>query len=137
MRYYEKKTGLELPKHRYPISYYYSFRWVKSLYNTIKRKILILKYGFDTSDTWSLDYSLAQWIYPRLIHFKETAQTYPSEFTSEEWSDLLGEMIDGIKLYLEVTWSDNTCTYKEEQDVYLAYKHSMQLITDNLSSLWD
>ena len=136
MKYYEKKAGLRLSKHRYNISYYYSFRWVKPLYKTIKRKILILKYGFDTSDTWSLDYSLAKWIYPRLIHFKETTNSHPTNFTSEEWDDLLGEISDGIRLYLEVTCS-NTCTYKEGQYAFLAYKHSMQLITDNLFDLWD
>ena len=134
MRYYEKRVGIENHSGGYSFYYYYTFKWIGPLFRTVIRKLRILKYGFDTSDTWSLDYSMAKWLYPRLVHFKETTQSYPDRYTYNEWIELLEEICEGIELYLKNTYS---CSLEDDRKGREAYKKSMQLIVDNLHDLWD
>ncbi len=136
MRYYEKRAGIKEEKNMYSLYYYYTFRWVNPLYRTIIKKIKILKYGFDTSETWNLDYSMAEWIYPRLVHFRENTNSYPHSMTEDEWYKVLDEIIDGIENYLKEVWRSDSLL-EQEQLGYEGYKRSMQLITDNLFDLWD
>lgn len=54
------------------------------------------KYGFDDSVTWSMDYTLAAWLAPRLERFIEIA----SEVTvmEDSYRKDLEEMLEGFKL---------------------------------------
>lgn len=49
--------------------------------------------GWDDSETWSLDVSLARAILPRLKHFKKLNKAYPVELTFDSWNAILDEMI--------------------------------------------
>jgi hypothetical protein len=57
--------------------------------------------GWDDSDTWSLNSSLAQWFLPRLKRFREISIAHPHNITSDEWNDLLDQMIIGFETFLE------------------------------------
>ena len=55
--------------------------------------------GFDDSETYSLDMTLAQHILPRLKRFKELNFGMPGEFqTLEEWELILDSMIEAFEL---------------------------------------
>lgn len=49
--------------------------------------------GFDDSECWNLDSTIAKFILPRLKVFKEHTFGYPPELTFEEWQQILDDMI--------------------------------------------
>lgn len=62
-------------------------RDVKFLWQRITR-------GFDDSETWSLDYSLAKIILPRLKRFRELDPCFiPTDMTHDEWNAILDKII--------------------------------------------
>lgn len=56
--------------------------------------------GFDDSETWSLDSTIAKFLVPRLKAFKECKNGYPARMTEKKWNKILDEMIEGFELYL-------------------------------------
>lgn len=58
------------------------------------------KYGFDARETWSLDGTLATYIYPRLCMFRDIASGYPRGETEESWLKKLDEMIFAFRVAL-------------------------------------
>ena len=50
------------------------------------------KNGFDSTELWNLDYTVANFIYPRLKAFSK-GQSHPGNMTSEEWNKILNNMI--------------------------------------------
>jgi hypothetical protein len=78
--------------------------------------------GFDDSDLWSLDYTVLQFMIPRLRRFQATVHGYPAELLGdleeheklsegerrkrgdqalEEWRKTIGKMIRAMELWLE------------------------------------
>ena len=58
--------------------------------------------GFDDTEMWSLDCTIAAFIAPRLKVFKEQAARigdHPVNITSEKWQEILDQMIEGFELY--------------------------------------
>lgn len=58
--------------------------------------------GFDDTEMWSLDCTIAAFIAPRLKVFKEQAARigdHPVSITSEKWQEILSQMIEGFELY--------------------------------------
>ena len=49
--------------------------------------------GFSDDETWSLDYSLAKLILPRLVRFKKLNIGYPHGLSEHEWNAKLDGMI--------------------------------------------
>lgn len=61
-----------------------------------------LERGFDDSEMWSLDCTIAEFITPRLRVFKEHAKQigdHPYSITAEEWQEILSQIIEGFALY--------------------------------------
>lgn len=50
--------------------------------------------GFDDTELWSLDRTIAKYVLPRLIEFKKVANGYPANFDNfEDWIDVIDKMI--------------------------------------------
>lgn len=50
--------------------------------------------GFDDTELWSLDRTIAKYVLPRLIEFKKVTNGYPPDFENfEEWIDIIDKMI--------------------------------------------
>ncbi len=87
-----------------------TYEWLK--YSHTKRRDVKfwfhrLQHGWDDSETWSLDYSLAKLILPRLRRFKELANWKPSDLTWEEWQAALDQMIAAFEYAgSEERWND-------------------------------
>ena len=61
-----------------------------------------LERGFDNSELWSLDCTIAEFIVPRLKAFKEVSADegdHPGSLAEKEWQDILSQMIEGFELY--------------------------------------
>lgn len=97
--------------------------------------------GFSGIEFFSLDYSLAIYIYGRLRYFQDNClYGYPSGMTEDKWKEILSKMIKGFKLY---------CT-KEEDYFFLPEKerigrsknrqkqinYGMRLFIKYFSHLW-
>ena len=94
-----------------------------------------LERGFDDTETWNLDVTLAKFIVPRLKRFKELNNGYPAHFKAkEEWDVILNEMIEGFELY-EDKWkcnSDQNITNLEEYK----RKRAVKLLGEYFYDLW-
>ena len=129
---YEKEIGMRQQR----VSWRHYFYYPLSIFKSIKRRLKdTFYYGFRTSDTWNLDYSLAKWLYSRLKHFKANAQSYPSNgVTYEEWLDIIQEMIDGIEVYL---LEEDEMDFDNYEEASNRYRHSLELIAKHINNLWD
>jgi hypothetical protein len=91
--------------------------------------------GFDDTETWNLDVTLAKFIVPRLKVFKELNNGYPSKFKAkEEWDKVLDEMIEGFELYSD-KWkcsSDQNMLNLEEHK----RKQAVKLLGEYFYDLW-
>lgn len=69
------------------------FKLIKKIFSTLnytKRRT----WGFDESELWNFDITIAKFILPRLIKFKENNPGgYPAILTLDEWNDILNKMI--------------------------------------------
>ena len=57
-----------------------------------------LQHGFDYADTWCLFSAQAEWLLPRLRHFKKFTGGHPSDITQDEWEEIIGQMIRAFEL---------------------------------------
>lgn len=57
-----------------------------------------LERGFDESELWNLDGTIAKFIYPRLKEFYEVCPNHPINMEQEVWLDILKQMVDGFEL---------------------------------------
>ena len=58
-----------------------------------------LERGFDSSELWSLDCTIASFIAPRLKAFRENSGDSPMGKSRTEWEKILDEMIEGFEIY--------------------------------------
>jgi len=58
-----------------------------------------LERGFDSSELWSLDCTIASFIAPRLKAFRENSGDSPCNMDRLEWEKILDEMIEGFEIY--------------------------------------
>lgn len=81
--------------------------------------------GFDDSETWSLDHSLAQWIVPRLKRFRGITVGYPGHLSEQEWDVILLKMIAAFEFAAsEERWMASHTEYQKHQDgIDLFAKH--------------
>jgi hypothetical protein len=50
--------------------------------------------GFDDTELWSLDRTIAKYVLPRLVEFKKVVNGYPPEFDKlDDWMDVIDKMI--------------------------------------------
>ena len=59
-----------------------------------------LERGFDESELWNLDYTIAKFIYPRLQAFFEGNISHPIGMTQDEWYIKIKSMLDAFKLII-------------------------------------
>ncbi len=87
--------------------------------------------GWDDSETWSLDYSLAKIITPRLKRFRELTCGYPGNETEESWNAKLDAMIEAFEfLASDDRWLDDD---KEQWD---KTQKGLKLFAKYYCALW-
>lgn len=86
--------------------------------------------GFDDRDWETLDVSFAQFVLPRLIHFRNNTQSCPSSLQLSEWHSVLDEMIYAFELMSEY---DVFTTDKQEESI----NKGLSLFSDYAMELWE
>jgi len=109
---------------------YYRLRhhdYVRTIKHFVQRRIR----GFDDSELWSLDHSLAKLILPRLKYFRNYAPGFPGCLSSEkEWEEILDKMIAAF----EFAASEDYWTYETEP--HEKFHEGLKLFEEYYSSLW-
>ena len=80
-----------------------------------------LERGFDDSETWALDCTIAKFIEPRLRRFKEIKAGYPAIMSEEKWDDILDKMIYAFECINKDTIFDNEDSVDEGLDLFRKY----------------
>lgn len=115
----------------------------KNYYGNADRSIspkLLKKYkkelkenGFDSTELWNLDYTIAKFILPRLIAYMEdNVAGYPSSFeNAQQWQKTLLKMIKAFELIIQKNEGE-LLTAKEEKKI----AKGLKLFAKNLQNLW-
>lgn len=71
--------------------------------------------GWDDSDTWSLDYTMAKLLVPRLKRFKELNNGYPYGLNEDLWDSTIDKMIKSFEFICsDARWIGPFPEYVEE-----------------------
>lgn len=97
--------------------------------------------GFVSQEFFSLDYSLALYIYGRLRYFQDNCLVgYPMGMTEEEWGSILKKMIKAFKLYcvhedrdMRISEQERKTRSKNRQK---QINYGMRLFIKYFSHLW-
>lgn len=89
-----------------------------------------LERGFDDSETWSLDGTIARFIYPRLKVFLEDTkeiQCHPADITFDEWIKIIEDMVKGFELLAndDVKTDDENIIVERALDLFREYFHAL------------
>jgi hypothetical protein len=87
--------------------------------------------GFDDTELWSLDHSLAKLILPRLKAFRNGVYAYPCDLSShKEWQTILDKMIDAFEFAAsEDYWSYDTEPCEK-------FHEGLKLFEEYYTNLW-
>lgn len=89
---------------------------------------------FDESEMWSLDYTLASFILPRLQALREVKHGYPSELeTPEQWNDIMDKMIESFGLIVNDESYPNGESLKNKPKI----EEGLKLFAEYFQNLWD
>jgi hypothetical protein len=90
--------------------------------------------GFSDCETWELDFAIAAFVLPRLIHFRKKHNGYPHGLTPEKWIEILDKMIFAMGVI---------ALNKEESDIELwklqnqKVQEGLRLFAEYFRALWD
>jgi hypothetical protein len=87
-----------------------------------------LSRGFDDSEWYNLNYTIASFIRPRLCAFKENTISYPIGLTPERWKRILNQMIKAFSLV-----EDDTVESKRQQNTV---RVGLRLFSQFFLDLW-
>lgn len=88
--------------------------------------------GWDDTELWNLDYTIARFVYPRLKRFiKLEPVSYPNDFESyEDWIECLHKM---LKSFEYASNSDNMEDLKDSEEI----QEGFELFGKYFQHLWD
>ena len=89
--------------------------------------------GFDDSELWNLDYTIASFVLPRLKRFKELNTGYPAILTEDSWDKILDTMIEAFEL--KVNDNDDR-TLEEDKIVDKKMQEGFKLFGKYFLHLW-
>lgn len=92
-------------------------------------------------EVWGLDVTLAKYILPRLIKFKEVnVMSHPIAFENiEEWHKVIDKMIYSFDYVLKEDsgMCNLNMTEEEREERHKKYKEGMNLFAEYFMDLWD
>jgi len=78
---------------------FYYFLWRQFEWRWFKWGYQRIKYGFSDRQLWSLDYTIAKFIYPRLKRF-QNPMGHPYELDYKTWVKYINEMTEAFRLII-------------------------------------
>ena len=88
--------------------------------------------GFTSSEFWSLDFTLACYVYSHLCYFRDNCLVgYPAYMTFEQWQAIINKMIKAFELYIK---PDNEIIPSKNKQKQMNY--GMKLFIKYFGHLW-
>jgi hypothetical protein len=95
------------------------------------------KHGWDPSETWNLDQTMAMFLSPRLKYFRENLHGYPDELEEKEWEKIL----EKIQYSVDCAADNYDCLDIEDitkrKKKYKKIKEGFKLLGKYFMHLWD
>ena len=85
--------------------------------------------GFDDTETYSLDQTIAKFILPRLKRFKEVTVSHPTDMTFEEWMIILDKITESLEI---ISKDDFILSLEKEAKI----KEGIDLFGKYFTKLW-
>lgn len=112
---------------------------IKNMFKFFKRKKKI-----SNKELRNLDYTIIDWLVPRLKAFKEQTADCLYNITYEEWMTIIDKIIKGLNAYkAERPWDKNLSMQEnlDQDNVFYAqansdFKEAMRLLTEHFKYLW-
>jgi len=92
--------------------------------------------GWDDSDTWSLDWTVAKFILPRLKRFKELNDGHPNGFTEKSWDETIDKMIFAMEAVALGTWEFHGDNADENRIYWDEVQEGLDLFGKYFMGLW-
>jgi predicted RNase H-like nuclease (RuvC/YqgF family) len=90
---------------------------------------------FDESEMWSLDDTIAKFVYPRLVELKKVKHGYPSELKDEhEWVAIMDKMIRAFEIMHNDEYYPSVAYDKKTQG---EIDEGLKLFAKYFQNLWD
>lgn len=96
-----------------------------------KSKKFFKKNGFYFEECWNLDFTIARFILPRLVHFKKIQHSTPASLSEKEWNEILDKM---IKAFALLTDQESLFASRKQQETI---EEGLNLFAKYFQSLWD
>ena len=94
-----------------------------------------LDHGFDDSELWNLESTIAKFIYPRIKEFAENHVGYPGHLTEEKWQEILDKITKAFRLYID---HEYLYSFKEENEkIEKQINEGLRLFAKYFWNLWD
>ena len=77
--------------------------------------------GFDDTELWNLDVTIAEFITPRLKAYAAKVQGVPGTLKEEEWQQMLNLMVQTFEEYSEAECHDKTMKGKKGFKLFRKY----------------
>jgi hypothetical protein len=128
----------------FPIRFYYRtisfFEW-RNLKQQIKFFGQRLFRGWDDSDTWSLDYSLAKQILPRLERLRQKIEQCPAtplldDDDCKKWLDILDKMVFAFTKIIEQNDGEKMFSIDDERKENEKIQEGLDLFGKYYRNLW-
>jgi hypothetical protein len=109
--------------------YYWLLRCLDRVRRFPRNVAFYIRYGFRSSDVWSIDTAAARWFIPRLRYLKAHHCGHPADITDDEWTAILGKMIRTFELI--AAWDIETEAEQAEVNA------GLDLFRAYFQGLWD
>jgi len=90
--------------------------------------------GWDDRETWSLDYTVAKFMLPRLQRFREVKAGHPAGMTMEEWQEILGKIEFALTCTIKDLDDDNGVIVPQED--HEKWQEGNELLGKWFNALW-
>ena len=92
--------------------------------------------GWDDSDTWSLDWTMAKFILPRLKLFKKVNNGHPGNLTEESWDEMIDKMIFAMQLLADGRWDYDSDDIEKSRADWDKVQEGLNLFGEYFQHLW-
>lgn len=114
--------------------YWSDFRYPSLWRRTLRHLRQRLTQGWDDSDLWNLDVTIAEFVLPRLQRFREYAAGYPGDLaTQEEWHAMLDDMLYGLRAIVEDNYPSAS---NYDQIDWERVQRGLRLFGERFRNLW-
>ncbi len=106
----------------------------------LQHRVQKLTKGYSDDETWDLDYTLAEFLLPRLKRFKQLNTGHPMGMTEAEWEQYLDDMIWALQFHQDEKNADWLKIHGKDEpppiELHERANRGLELIGRHWRDLW-